>query len=306
LVGTNIWGCRDVVRAVYRVVPGSSGPAPPLTSKIMKSILIESGRWFRGVLSSRAPYKPVFVSNLMYEARDGVWRPLYARLGRPVFLREGAEYRAIVSACAPWEATEDLLKLGGRYEAYGFELLIEPVEARVTRLSAMGAEVGPGYLVRLEFLTPTIISVKHMAPPMTASARRAPNAYRLVPQPSVIFAYLLRLWNHIARPGDRLPNPAASDLTAYTYGRASDLLLTEIDYRIRPETAIIGKDNNGKIREVRGFTGWVTYQLSRRASKKYINTLSKLLALAQTLGVGRSRGIGFGHTTVQTKPTDKT
>lgn len=300
------WGCRHVVRAVYRVVPGSSGAAPPLTSKVMKSVLIESSEWFRGVLSSRAPYKPVFVSNLMYEARDGVWRPLYARPGRPVFLREGAEYRAVVSACAPWGAIDNLLRLGGRYKAYGFELLIEPVEASITSLSALMVGVGPGYLIRLEFLTPTVVSVKHMAPPMTASARRAPNAYRLVPQPSVIFAYLLRLWNHIARPEDRLPNPAASDLTAYTYGRASDLLLTEIDYRIRPETAVIGKDSNGKIREVRGFTGWVTYQLSRRASKKYTNILSKLLALAQTLGVGRSRGIGLGHTATQTKPANKT
>jgi len=165
--------------------------------------------------------------------------------------------------------------------------------------------VGPGYLVRLEFLTPTIVSVKHMAPPMTASARRAPNAYRLVPQPSIIFAYLLRLWNHVARPEDRLPNPAASDLTAYVFGRASDLLLTEIDYRIRPETAIIGKDGKGKVREVRGFTGWVTYQLSKKASKKYVNTLSKLLALAQTLGIGRSRGIGLGHTNTKTEPSTK-
>ncbi len=305
-MGEGGWGCWGVVRAVFKIITTSSGPAPPLTSKIMKSVLIESSEWFRRVLSSRAPYKPVFVSNLMFEVREGVWRPLYARPGRPVFLREDAEYRAVISSCTSWEAAKDLINLGGRFKAYGFGLTIEPVEARVTRLSALRVDAGPGYLVRLEFLTPTIVSVKHMAPPMTASARRAPNAYRLVPQPSVIFAYLLRLWNHIARPGDRLPNPAASDLTAYVFGRASDLLLTEIDYRIRPETAIIGKDNNGKIREVRGFTGWVTYQLSRRASKKYINTLSKLLALAQTLGVGRSRGIGFGHTTVQTKPTDKT
>ncbi len=301
MMGAGGWGCWGVVRAVYKVVPGSSGSAPPLTSKIMKSVLIESSEWFRDVLSSRAPYKPVFVSNLMYAGKGGVWRPLYARPGRPVALRGGAGYRAVVSSCASREAVEALMVLGGRFRAYGYELLIEPVEVSITRLSTLSTDVAPGALIRLEFLTPTAVSVKHMAPPMTASARRAPNAYRLVPQPSVIFAYLLRLWNHVAEPKDRLPNPAASDLTAYVFGRASDLLLIEIDYRIRPETAIIGKDGNGKVREVRGFTGWVTYQLSKKASKKYINILSKLLALAQTLGIGRSRGIGLGHTNIQTK-----
>lgn len=293
------WKCKGIIKAEYLITFSENKIAPPLTSKIVKNILVDAGEWFSKVLRSRAPYKPIFVSNLMYEVREGVWRPLYARPGKQVFVRAGTPYRFLVSACAEPEVVDTLLTLTGTFRPYGLEARVEPLSAEMKSLHTLGLGVEPGDSFKMTFFTPTIISVKHMAPPLSRGIRRVPNLYRLVPQPSTIFSYLMRLWNNIAEPKERIPNPAASDITAYAFGRASDLLLTEVDYRIRAETAIIGKNGTGNLRKTRGFTGWVIYKIHRKASKKYVTALRKLLELANNLGIGRSRGIGLGHTEIK-------
>ena len=72
-------------------------------------------------------------------------------------------------------------------------------------------------------------------------------------------------------------------------------MLVEVDYSVKPETVIYGKTGDGRLKLVRGFTGWIIYELIYPKLKPIY---SKLLALARYMGVGRSRSIGFGQVDV--------
>ncbi|MEM4486943.1 MAG: CRISPR system precrRNA processing endoribonuclease RAMP protein Cas6, partial [Zestosphaera sp.] len=149
-------------------------------------------------------------------------------------------------------------------------------------------------LFKIVFTTPTILSVKLMTPPsLRSKVRKLPELHKLIPQPSFILSYLLKLWNSYASPEERIPKPPYNEWAHYKLGRLADITLTEIDYRVRPETVIIGKNKNGTLRKARGFIGWVLYESI--APKNLHTTYAKLLTLATLTGIGRSRGLGLGQ-----------
>lgn len=281
--------CEAIAEAVYELIPKNDVIAPPLTSKILKQMLIKSSEWFRQMVTTKSPFKPIFISNLYSSGR-----PLYSWPGikRPIKLIKGQKYVGRVTVCADPNAIFTLSEINGALTSYGQSYYVEPTSINVVSFKALKAPIKSGAPFKLVFKTPTLISVKHMMPPPLLG-KGLPNLYKLVPTPSMIFAYLTRLWNAVAPPAHRIPNKSASNWSAYVVGRLADLVITEIDYWIRPATAIVGKDDSGVIREARGFIGWVLYKINR-APEKLTLTYAKLLALAGKLGIGRSRGVGLG------------
>jgi CRISPR-associated endoribonuclease Cas6 len=176
----------------------------------------------------------------------------------------------------------------GTHETIYGKFNIELHSIKVTSLSNLSIRLNNSII--LKFKTPTLLSSKYMLPPIYKN-KKIKEMSRLIPQPSLIISFLVRLWNSIAQPKELIVK-GDSEWTPYMIGRIADVVFTEVGYNVRPVTAIIGKDNKDRLRKVRGFEGWVKYEVLRM--KKYHEIFEKLLGLSEFLGVGRSRGIGFG------------
>ncbi|MEM2207020.1 MAG: CRISPR system precrRNA processing endoribonuclease RAMP protein Cas6 [Sulfolobales archaeon] len=286
----------SVITARYSVIPVNDVVLPPLTSKLIKYVIEVSNSGLSRVVSSNAFLKPLSISMLFLGSR-----PLYSTLNyhnsQLLTVRGGTLLNARVSAVVSdgGLGVEDFRSIEGCWSTpYGnFEIRLDELEViRVNYLS-----IGLGRYFKISYLTPTVITAKYMIPPtLRAKSRVLPERHKLIPQPSFIFSYLLRLWNNVVGPEERIPNRSAGDLEAYKLGRLADITLVEVDYMLRPTTAVVGRDNEGRLRTVRGFTGWVIYE---SLANKLQPTLDKLLALAKYLGIGRSRGIGFGMVEVR-------
>lgn len=268
---------------------------PPLSSKVVKYVVESSGSSLGRFLSASKPFKPISVSMLFLGGR-----PLYSRVSSggydPITVPGGSVVGFRISVVSEHSSIspEDFRSVEGSWNTpYGsFEVSLREVEVvDVSRLS-----LGLGRLFRVGFVTPTIMTNKYMLPPtLKGKSGGVPERHRLVPQPSYLFSYALRLWNAVVTPEERIPNQSAGDWEAYKLGRVSDVALVELDYSIRPTTVIIGRNGSGRLRTARGFTGWVVYEcLSRRLLEVY----GRLLALACYLGLGRSRGVGLGMVSV--------
>ncbi|MGC9113451.1 CRISPR system precrRNA processing endoribonuclease RAMP protein Cas6, partial [Acidilobus sp.] len=78
----------------------------------------------------------------------------------------------------------------------------------------------------------------------------------------------------------------------YYVGRLVDMYAVEVDYDVRPTTAVIGRDYLGRLRLLRGFTGWAVYSVKEGLGSA---VLDRLLAIASELGVGKLRAMGMGE-----------
>lgn len=267
------------------VVPLETSLGPPVSSKVLKYCFGSYLR--RKVVGS--------LSNLSISMLFNDSKPLYSRGDNPVVLEMGRRYVGRISVL-----DEDLWlfdavsKLGSEFKCSGsygsFSVSIAEVE--VLPMSSLKLELPEVF--KVVFRTPTILSSKLMCPPTLADKVRP--MHRLIPQPSLIFSHLLRMWNTFAPPDLRIGKQ--SEWAPYLLGRQADITLVEVDYNVKPETVVVGRDSEGKLRKVRGFMGWIMYRSI--APRRLHETYSRLLALAQLVGVGRSRGIGFGHVTIET------
>jgi CRISPR/Cas system endoribonuclease Cas6 (RAMP superfamily) len=272
-----------VVRVSVQPLRDSIGP--PVSSKVLKYC-------FEGVLRRRVfgSFTNVSISMLF----DG-GRPLYSRGGEFVVLEEGRRYwgRVVAVDEVPWLVDAVTSTLGPEFRCSGpyGDLVVSVPEVEVLPFESLRMELPEVF--KLVFQTPTVLTSKLMAPPNLAG--RVRPMHKLIPQPSFILSHLLRMWNSFAPPELRIGKP--SEWAPYLLGRQADITLIELDYRVRPETVVVGRDSSGRLRKVRGFRGWVLYRST--APRKLQEIYSRLLALAQLLGVGRSRGIGLGQVAVE-------
>jgi len=278
----------SVARVV--VVPLGTCLGPPVSSKILKYCFSNYLR--RKVVGS--------LTNLSISMLFNDSKPLYSSGDNPVVLEAGRRYVGRISAIDEdtW-LLDTFSSLGPDFRCSGSygDLAISVEEVEVVPMSSLKLDLPEVF--KIVFRTPTILSSKLMCPPTLAD--KVKPMHKLIPQASLIFSHLLRTWNTFAPP--ELKIGKQSEWAPYLLGRQADITLVEIDYNIKPETVVIGRDSQGKLREVRGFRGWVIYRST--APRKLHEIYSKLLALAQLVGVGRSRGIGLGHVTIET-PTHNT
>ncbi len=275
---------------VDRVIP------PPQTSKLVK-FAIDKGFILSGLRNlslSRGKYKPFFISNL--ETFNG--SKLYARDGRPVRVRAGTSLRGRVSY-----ATSDVsgaliqvqdapfAEVNSPYGRYA----VEVVSIEVHSLRNLYLDLSSGF--RIDFRTPALLSPKLGLPPSLGvrySRARVGYTFHL---PGFIYAYSLKLWNSCVPKEMRLPRPNdQDDIYAFRAAVLGNALSEVIDYRPVAETIVIGGDDSGRLRKARGFRGSMVVNLRHRSLR---DAMSRALALANYLGVGRGRGIGLGEVRVE-------
>ncbi|OWJ54488.1 CRISPR system precrRNA processing endoribonuclease RAMP protein Cas6 [Pyrodictium delaneyi] len=284
-----------------RVTPLRDTVLPPVSSKLVKSLLLASPvpGWMRELVEARRGYKPLFVSMLyrgrraLYSATTQAGRPLVARAGQPLEARV-----AFVAhdASAAWELAA---VLGGRRETpYGpVETVVE--EARIQtpeQLRLPSPADGPTGVLRVEARTPVVLTSKVLVATEPPPGARIPRLHRLLPSPGLVAAYAFRLWNRALGPRYAVYWRDAWNHDAAMVARAAEVYMAEIDYQLHPETVVIGRGASGRLRLARGWRGWITYRV---AGPRLARLLDRLLALTNTLGLGRSRGIGLGDTHAQ-------
>ncbi|MCS7109114.1 MAG: CRISPR system precrRNA processing endoribonuclease RAMP protein Cas6 [Sulfolobales archaeon] len=279
------------ISAKYVITPLNNAILPPITSKILKYVIEASNTGLTRIVNSKSPMKPLSIGMVFLNDR-----PLYSIYNseniRPLHVRGGTPLKCRVNTITANDglSIDDFKSIEGRWRTPYGDFDINLSELEITKVTELRTGLNKHF--KITYVTPTIITAKYMLPPtLRDKSKELPERHKLIPQPSFLFSHLLRLWNNVVRAEERIPNQSAGDWEAYKLGRIADITLVETDYRLTPITVVIGRDNNGHLRTVRAFTGWVIYE---SLTNKIIPTLDKLLALAQITGIGRSRGIGFG------------
>ena len=274
--------------------PLADAVLPPATSKVVKYIVLGSApESLRGALEARlGGTRPAFIS-MLYRGH----RPLYQRWSSkpptPLAARRGEHLEARIALLATGlDAAIEAAALEGSHETpYGrYRVTILRAEARP--LPHLDAEE-PKPVLAVRARTPVIISARVIQP---TPRRRAAPAHRLLPTPATLVAQLVKQWNTLAPPGHHIPGSHAA------HGLRAELAMTELDYHLGPETVLVGKTPAGGPRLARGWRGWILYRIW---SKRLAETLAKPIALANALGLGRSRGIGLGDVEIHWKPLQR-
>ena len=289
LLANTLAGSGYLSRYIFRVEPvGGDVILPPFTGRVTKSIVASmdcmSPVW--KMYQSRTKFRPVTFKAL----RDGLGRPVYKRGegGGPLVLRR---HRPLFMEVAVYSGEALLLPCNREEVDIGYgRVMVDPMEASLVKLEPLGREDYDAVTIRI--LTPMTISSKIMMPPVPPGSRigrllsEAREMYRLLPTPGYMMAQALRQWLGVVN------NIQTDTMLHYYLGRVADILLAEADYRIKPETVLYGKDDNGNELKVRGVTGYIKLAVLDNGVKWAV---SRLLELAEYLGLGKSRSIGFGE-----------
>ncbi|MCY0860750.1 MAG: CRISPR system precrRNA processing endoribonuclease RAMP protein Cas6 [Sulfolobaceae archaeon] len=280
-----------LISASYIVIPKNDVILPPLSSKVPKFVLEESPR-LGEIIKSRKKYKEFSLSPLMLVSKK---RYLYSTGENDLLkVRRGEKLSFTFSIAAQGIEQEVFEEIPRESNTPYGEFYIEIEEVSIVEQHDVRFQLDGKLNIRFE--TPTLLSTKNMLPPSVKNKKSIPNLNRLIPQPSLIFSFLAKMWNSIAEPKDLIVL-GNLEWTPYYIGRISDVLFAETGFSIKPLTVIIGKDDKGVLRRTRGFVGWVKYDYS--LPRKYREIVERLLGLATIFGVGRSRGIGFGRVKVE-------
>lgn len=298
LFSASLNGYGFVGIARFRLVALRDALLPPFTSRTAKSILMRSGclEALRSLYTAGSGgFKPVSLRVLRRGARR-LYRSGECRGAEGLItVSEGEElvmevgfYSQSPLPLYPW--CEEEVDVG--YASFA----IEPLGIDVKSVESLGSSKEWSRLV-LRFHTPTTITTKIMIPPLRGVPRLARllrsgrEAYRLLPSPSYLLAQAARQWVALVKRGDPNESPLP-----YALGRIADVAVAEVDYNLRPVTACYGRDDNGRMRRVRGFTG--TLILEPLIDEIRL-ALSRLLEFASYTGLGKSRSIGFGEVSME-------
>jgi hypothetical protein len=293
-----------IVTIRFSITPLSDVILPPMTSKLLKHIVLSSDCLsdIHGFVRSRASIKPV----TLFALRRGS-RRLYSTLGSEEPLRvhggEVLEGRVALYSRNPFSISA-LSGCEGVVEFLGYKFAFSTREAVIEGVEGLDAGIARGKPFKLVIHTPLLLPTKIMTPPPLTSSKLVSSikpGYRLLPTPSYIMAAACREWLGLVK-GERVEGHIAP----YVVGRLADIAFYEVDINIRPTTTVYGRDERDRLQLVRGVTGYIAYTITTRRLEK---TANKLLALATRIGLGKSRSIGFGEVEVReftTKPTSST
>jgi len=250
---------------------------PPFSSKVSKLILHKLSKLYTRLSSSATPPKPVSVSPLIHDGRTLIKLRSETKL---LTLSENSIYYfscgMILDENFPFE---DLVSLESYSidNVFGAVAVLNEMRIEIRRFDSFGFEKPKA--IRLSFLSPTLLQL-----PSFGRFRR--GRYVFFPIPSLIIGSLAEHWNNNCEKELFIKSPQY--LSVY-----SNYVLMETDFRIRPVTVIYDEK-----RLVRGFMGWVFYDLRKCRNTKSFKRIMALLDYAQYVGVGKSRATGFGQVSV--------
>ncbi len=274
----------DTIVQVYRIAfyPLNDIIVPVFSSRLSFTLFTKflSEKWVKRLKElheSKTPMKPyrfspIFAGNraLFKNSRDRI----------PV-LHGGRRYWFKVTLIG----LEPDFSLIDKVRVFGSEIIVDEVEvsSRSFKDLTMGGRINE---FKIYFRSPTLLSPKLCLPPRVRVETQY-KVYRLYPQPCLWVRSLILYWNKYAPSDLRFRN-------GYRFSRLADIYLMETSHEIGHVTAYYSK--NKELIEHRGFTGWIKYSVIDR---EFSARLTPLLRLAELVGIGKSRSIGFGYVDIE-------
>lgn len=278
---------EKIVKVEFSAVPESDVILPPLSSKVVKNLILSSKLLpsLSSLVQSGMKNKPLFISNL---GKNGF--RLFST-GKPISVKAGEILNFFISF-PYYDGFFTELSSGSFETGYG-KFFIELEQLEVIELSSIkGVSEGNFYV---KFVTPALLSSKVLLPPSLKEKYKNVNpGYSLIPSVGLIVSYAYRVYRALYGNTSNME----LDLKSFRLGVLSNSLSRVIGYKLKPLTVVIGNDNKGRLRTSRGFVGWMEFDIPYKKLKKAI---SKYLTIASYLGIGKSRGIGLGEVVVKIK-----
>jgi len=292
-------GYSYIVSMWFRLQFLDDGVVPGCSAKLVKTLcyLVPQLEIVRKLYDSRDRIKPFSVTPLM-KIEGGSQRVLMS--SRSWRARRGDEFVFRISVAV--RDLDELSQLQGVDEVVsprpGTKVRIVSDRFEILSPDALRMDLEPYSIVRIRFLTPTLLSSKLMAPPLPqflSKVRNVRSRYVLYPSSAHICCYLTKLWNKLF-PQMPVSRKLTEEWSAYFMGRLCEVTMVTMDLGVKPVT--LSYDVR---RKVRGFVGWALYELCLE-SRKVLEKVGRLLALANVMGVGKTRSMGFGMVEVEKVP----
>ena len=250
---------------------------PPFSAKVSKLVLHRISKLYSSLTRVNKPLKPISVSPLIIDGHALI----KLKNDKRTLTLNGGEYYyfscgMIVDEDFP---LDDLISLESASvdDVFGASVSLREIRIEVRRFDSFG--FGKPKAVKLRFLSPTLLQ-------LPTFGRFRKGRYVFFPIPSLIIGSLAEHWNGNCDRVLFIKSP--SYLSVY-----SNYVLMEADFRVRPVTVVYDEK-----RLVRGFMGWVFYDLRKCRNTKSFRRVMALLDYAQYVGVGKSRATGFGQVSV--------
>jgi len=283
-----------VARLSIVAIPLTRCVVPGFSPKLVKTIIymVPELGLFRKLYESRMRFKPFSITPVFSE--DG--KPLLG--DRSHVVEPGSRLSFSISIAFSDPSTIEGLGFDQRVvePRAGQRMLVSLDSVEIVSIESLSIGLERGKLVRLRFVSPVLLSSKLMAPPLPHFLKRVSKIrerYVLYPSSAHICSYLTKLWNKLF-PDNPISRKVSDEWAAYYMGRLCEVAMVPMDYRTKPVTV-----NYDRSRKPRGFVGWALYEIGD-VGRKLIAKLDKILALANYLGLGKSRSIGFGTVRVET------
>ncbi len=272
-------------------VPLDDWICPEFSGKVVKGFIhsVPELNYVKNIYSLPSKLKPLSISPLIDNGKPLVGNSK-ARIAR------GTELSFEIRIALP--SMEDVSLVTQQFDCivrFGnarFRVWLREVE--IVNLDSVKIGLSRDCLVKLRFLSPVLLSTKLMAPPLPTFLRKVSRIRSYVLYPSVghIFSYLTKLWNNLF-PDAPVSRKYTSEWSAYFVGRLAEVAIKVMDYSVKPLTVVYDAK-----RKPRGFVGWMLLEIPY-LGRRIFDVFDKLLGLANLMGIGKSRAIGFGYAKIE-------
>ncbi len=265
---------RFVIRITVTFRPLRRTVIPPFTAKVSKTILNMFSELYRKLSERENSFKPIAVTPL-YRGEQALFKT--KKDHNLIMLEEGAYYRFSASIVTDEATTvNELISLSNPMvgDVFSSPISIEKVKIEVRDFESFGFNKPSA--IKISFETPVLLQ-------LPSKKRYMSGRHFLFPIPSLMIGSLIEYWNRHCPARMLVKN--AYYLTVY-----SNYALREADFEITPVTVLYDES-----RLIRGFVGWVLYDLRVARNTRSLRKILALLDYAQYVGVGRSRAAGFGQ-----------
>ncbi len=271
-------GDKSVIRLTVTFVVVGNAIIPPFSAKVSRLILHKISGVYRKLAGMRVTLKPVSVSPLFYDEH-----PLIKVKGEDhiLMLRDSNAY--FFNCCLITDedfSLDELISFEQSVirDVFGASIIIDNIKVEVKKFDSFGFEKPSA--IKINFLSPVLLQLPGFK---GCKASR----YALFPVPSLLISSLIEHWNKNSDPAAYIKNP-------YWLAYYSNYALLEADFHLKPVTVVY--DNR---RLIRGLMGWVLYDMRKSKNTPSLRRILALLDYAQYVGIGKSRGTGFGHVSVK-------
>lgn len=276
-----------VSKATLKIIPKNDVILPSVSSKVVKYLIL-SGQLLtslKELVESKDKNKPLFISNLRLNKKRLI------SLGDPIKIRAGTILSGDVGFITNNQLPTDINN--GEFKTpYGeFEVYMENI--RLFNIQTNFNDKDKMFLIK--FVTPTLLSSKILIPPsLTDKYKKVKVGLSLLPSIGLIVGSSYREYVSILGKS----NAQEYAERGFKISVLANAFSKVYGFNLKPVTAIIGKDEKENLRKVRGVVGWIKFDIVHKMKKN----VWKYLTVASYLGLGRSRGIGFGEIEFSTIP----